>query len=966
MWWVCLIFFLLSLSLMWYSYAVDPNLAFSWETREEQRTIETTSHSISIGNFEFLVPVESYLTYVFFQGSSFHAPELAAYLFLAALTLSAIVLLSVITTLSRFWYFTGMGLFILFLVSLRFDVLRPFGLTGQVIPGVIIVCYAGTSFYFHFIRSAAPFLVRLLSFTGITLMIGLLLCFFSGVAYPLLHLTVTGYAAGLLLTVLFIITVAHEIIASFIYLTSQGTSSGKSLRHFLLISAVYLVNLFLTYFHEAGIIHWDFIYVNLFLLLTISALLGIWGFKNREVQYQGIVFFYPFGGFFYLALGTIAFSTLGMLLAYHNDAALKVVRDLILFSHMGYGIIFITYIISNFILMLGENLPVHKILYQPNRMPYATYRIAGSIAMLAFVFYMDWKEYAYHSFSGFYNQLGALYDRLERPAFAEAYYQQARTYGFKNNHANYILADRAARRNDFDKALNHYELANGKRPTAYSFINEANLFMFSEMPFDAIHRLRRSWNETPRSPHVQNNLGFAYATVHKMDSALYFFEQARNHNITRRAAETNFLAFIGQEYLPIRADSVAALFHSTPAVTANALAIATLHRQPYSINVKVFEQPTLDLFTATRLNNYLVHQLKTLDSTTLATAYSITTDSVNERFKEALQATLAQGYYHQRNVTRAFAMLGELGYVSQSEQGKYNYLLGLWSLEQGCPELAISNFTNAVLYDYKEARVYNAIALAEAGLQAEARIAADSLMNHRDEAVREIARQLKKVLEVPASAVQTLNDLEKYQFCRYRLTSNDTLLFNRILPTFTQADYRAKALFEMAERQFELQRTATAIDYFTRVSGIPLTDSVLYNQIRHFELRLLASRAELRLLASQINEGIVFGPHQNLEKWYYTALLQDSAGDSVNAARHYQILAEYNPFFEDGVIAAARYFRKHPAHEFHAYTILVEAIQVNAYSYRLLMAYAEEAFRMGLDAYALDARQRAEEIRQRK
>ena len=59
-----------------------------------------------------------------------------------------------------------------------------------------------------------------------------------------------------------------------------------------------------------------------------------------------------------------------MLLGSSNDAALRVIRDFIIYSHIGFGAIFLVYILSNFVNMLDDNLNVYKVLYNPNRMAY--------------------------------------------------------------------------------------------------------------------------------------------------------------------------------------------------------------------------------------------------------------------------------------------------------------------------------------------------------------------------------------------------------------------------------------------------------------------------------------------------------------------------------------------------------------------------------------------------------------------
>jgi Flp pilus assembly protein TadD len=959
-WFFCATLFICSLIFLWFSYVKGPGNAIPWEKQHEQHTVETISHTFESGNFVFAIPIESYLTYEFFRGGSLTPNPIASYPFLTVLALSILVILSVITTLlSRLWYFVGMGLFILFMVSLRLEVLQLFGMTGQAVPLIIIGLYLLTSFYFSFIKTSTAFILRLLVFLLITLGIALAVGFFPGVYFPFLHLSTTAYTAGLILTVLFILMVAHEIPASFVFLASQGTATGKSLRHFLIISVVYLVNLWLAYFHEAGIIHWNFLYINLYLLLSASALIGIWGFKKREGLYEHITPFYPFGGYFFISLGAIALLTTASLLANHNDAALKIIRDITLFSHIGYGIIFLLYVISNFIVMLAQNYPVYKVLYQPNRMPYFTFRLAGFIATLAFVFYMNWKEYVYHGLSGFYNLMGDLYGKLEQPGFAEAYYLKSKSLGFQNNRANYILGEVEIRRNNFDKARNHYELANGKRPTEFSLINQGNLYLAAGSPFTAITLYRKALQQA-NSPYIQNNLAFAYAKVHKLDSALAMLELARKSRATRPTAEANFLALIGQEFIPVNVDSVSKLFHQSPAIESNALALASLQHQRTTVAPVLPDEP-LNLLTATRLNNYMVYALKELDTAFIEKAYRMASLPANELYSEALKSTLAHAYYHQGNITKALAILAELGYLSQSMQGKYNYILGLWAMEQGAPEQAVSHFSNAVETDYKEARYYQAIALAEAGFSREALDAGQMLLNHPDSSVREVGMQLQKILSVPVSALASLSDLERYQFFRYRITSRDTLLFNQLVNRFADPEYRALACYEMSQRQLHVGRLPASKKYIA-LARQWTSDRQLLQKISDAEWLLEVSYSGYRF--EKVNAQAP--PSDKANRLLYEALAREHRGDSTKAKQYFQMLATHNPFFEDGMLAAARYFSEHPADRLQVYNLLTDAIYVNKHAYRLLQAYADEAERLGFDNYATGARERARELLLRK
>ena len=156
-----------------------------------------------------------------------------------------------------------------------------------------------------------------------------------------------------------------------------------------------------------------------------------------------------------------------------------------------------------------------------------------------------------------------------------------------------------------------------------------------------------------------------------------------------------------------------------------------------------------------------------------------------------------------------------------------------------------------------------------------------------------------------------------------------------------------------------------AIKYINQISGLELTNRNLYEEVRFTELLMLAWRGELPSLASQINKGIEFTRGHELEKMLYTALLSEANGDIDKAQKVYRLLGTWNPYFEEGIIAAANFFRRQSDDRLAAYNILVEAIQVNYNSLRLLTAYAEEAERLGFDDYAASARQRLIGVRQR-
>jgi Flp pilus assembly protein TadD len=963
-WYITAVVFSLSVGFYWISHYRGNDAIIHWEKIQEQKAIESTLHSFSVGPFELSVPGDNYVILEYFNGSNIAPNTTASDLYIAILAIGALILLTIITTLDRFWFILGTVLFMLFVASLRFKVLELFGQYNHIPLIVVLVIYGALATYFNMIKPGIDLTRRLLVFSLPTALLGVVIFYFSNVKYPLLHLSVTAYPAALILTILFILLVSHEIIASFIAILSRSGSGAGRVRHFLILCLIYMANLLLTALHELGTLDWNFVYVNLYLLLTVSAILGIWGFRDRQHTYENIMPFSPSGALFYLALGSIAFATIGGLFGNVNDAALKVIGDTIIYSHLGFSFIFIFYILSNFASLLGQDMAVHKVLYKPNRMPYFTFQFAGLIVTLAFVFYSGWRVYVYNGVAGFYTALGDLDIKLENAVLARAHFDRAHSYGFQNHHANYAMAKLTLNRYNFGESQRYLALANGKRPSEFSLINSGNLYLWQNNYFDAIANFRSSQSRMKDSGILANNLGYAYGKVHNLDSALYFLNQARNDEFSRPTAETNFLALSAMEYLPVNSDTTFSLFDSRYTATlANALALANIQQQQFDAEVDPFASRKLNLYSATLLNNYLIKNIRSLDSVSLAKAYALADDTLNASYLEALKVPIAAAYYYQTNVSRALEIMAELVYISSTYQGNYNYTMGLWALEQGDPGRAASFFDYAVMQNYKKAKLYKAIALTESGRLGEARIAWDTVLTSASEGEAEIARQISHILVTPASRAAELPDPVKYQFCRYRTNVFDTLLFDRVVATFDDNNYKAGALLDMARRQFEGNYLNKAIRYLNQLGGIELTDKDLFNRIRHFELLMLSERRELDKLASQINEGIEFDPGQDLEKLLYQALMSEANNDTATAARNYFILSTYNPYFEEGIVAAADYYRDHSKDNLRAYNILAEAVQLNDNSLKLWNAYIREAIRVGFDEYAVSALQRVEEIR---
>ena len=103
--------FLMSLLFMWFTWFQGAHGIIHWEKLQEQEIIETTVHQFRLGPFQLNVPGESYVIFEYLQGSNVEHNKVASYIFLAVLISSSMVMLTIITTLRKFWYFIGIALF---------------------------------------------------------------------------------------------------------------------------------------------------------------------------------------------------------------------------------------------------------------------------------------------------------------------------------------------------------------------------------------------------------------------------------------------------------------------------------------------------------------------------------------------------------------------------------------------------------------------------------------------------------------------------------------------------------------------------------------------------------------------------------------------------------------------------------------------------------------------------------------
>jgi hypothetical protein len=939
-----------------YYYSITPAPVIGFQTIIESQLAELPFENFRTGIFDLTVPANHYTVTERLLGTALEPNLTASYLWLACFAIALSGLLAVVTTASRYYYLGAMGVFILLVVSLKLETLLIFGREDRVFSIFVLLVYGFCSFYIFYFRPEMKFATRFLWFTVVTVIIGIVIALFSKAGYPALHLATNSFPAAMIACILFTVTVAHEIIAAFIVILTRTSRQGKTLNHFLIITAIYLINLVLAYSVKFGFLKWNIITINLYLLLAVSGTLGLWGMRQRQKQMEGIIDVEPHALTGYVLLGTMAMGALAWFMGTANDPAYNAVADVIIFSHLGYGFIFVLYVISNFGGPLSKNMAVHKVLYSPTSMPFFTFRLAGLIATLALAIYNTWQVPAHNAVAGYQNLVADLYLLEGNQRVAVVYYNQGRTYGYANHHSNYALANLAGLKFDHDGEKGFYRAASQLRPTEMSYLNWAQMFQSENDPAGALNVLKEGIKRLKGSRPLSNTLGLLYAAQGKPDSAAFAFGNNKEAMI-----RSNMIALAARKQMHFASDTAYDKGDS-PAMMANKIALASsLHRKS-SVPLVIPTDSSISAAQATYLNNYLAQRPGSVDTIMLTRIEQLARTEANSGLREPLLFACALSRYSGGEIQRAFSLMEEVAILS-SNKGKYNNILALWCLENRDPIRARVYSEFALSQEYPEAYLAYAVGLTEelasvpriTDQRSRAMAAWDSLATTTDSALVQLARRTKNLLGTNLNEATPQDPEDLYALVRYRVAQADTMAAIHILATLEDANLKARGFLELSQSLLERDNVRAAASMLRKASDVQVTDQSLYDAIRLQERLLLAFSGDIEGLRSANQSPLELNRKKAIYRTYFDALIAEAADDTVRASKEFERLAATSWFFDEGLLAASRYFQQHSSDALRSYKLLADAIQHHPSSIRLRKAYIREAKRTGFGDYVRHA-----------
>ena len=962
---------LLAVTMLWFGFSYFRGIenVIDWERISEVETVSLPVDEVSVGVFDFSYSADHYVIRESYRGGNIRIDPTVAYLLLAALALTLIFLFVIVSTFNGFWFYFGGLLLIALMLGMRWEQLQLFGSTGRLGFGLVMALYLPLTFYFQKIRPDFGLLPRLLAFTGATLILAVVVHFFAEVAYPALHLISFGLVVPIALSLFFVILVAHEIISFFLKLITQNNSptSKHSFFHFAAISIVYLVNLTLLVLRNIQIIDWDILYLNAFLLLAIGTMVGIWGFRDREVQYQYIVGFQPLGAYLYLALAVLTFATLGFFTATANDPVLETFEDTIIYSQVGFGLIFLVYVIANFIQELADNQRVYRIVYRPPNLPYGTMQIVGLVATIAFFARAGLFPF-YQAVAGYHNTIGDLYQYQDDLFLAEQHYKLGDQYGYKNHRSNYALGALARRQRDPALTTFYFNEAVQKNPTPQAYVNLANAFLETNQFFEGVFAFRQGLSVFPGNAYLQNNLALAFGKTSVLDSALYYLQQAQTNRATKAPAEANTLGVLATSKTAISVDMDTLLSETVTDTTYLPVRVNALSLQQRYDNQRAADDlfsedestdSTLNSLRFAHLYNSLLMPANAPDTTLTHYAQAVSQRG-SQVYDEPLSFASAVALYRANRVVEALKIVDRLQAVNIFKKGYYLHTMGLWTLEQNAPAIAADYFGRAAEARYSEAAFKQAVSYSEAaarpfGNPSVAIAAWDSLLTDSVAVsaggVSTVAKDMLTIFseEALATAVDTATDVFLYQALRYRYPELSSDQREAVWQAFDDSNYQAIAVHDLWLR-FPTHRNEAWNQWANEVAEA----DGLSQEGQTYTRWIAAFRAEQQqdwtTLTSLVDELRPMGRWHQYWLTYFRARLAQRAGEE-QAAYYYAALA-HNPFFSQGFLAALAYLYPSETDQTEAYGLLLDATQTNPYDAALLRAYVLAALRANLETYA--------------
>lgn len=684
----------------------------AWDVMAQLSEIAIPANRLDLGSMVFDIAAPSVFVTEQYVAPLMLPDTTSAVVFLVVSMVGLSLVLAGLTTLSRFWYLGGTALFILLFVSSRTEIIAFPGLPDRLLLLLSLLLYVGLGYYFHAFRIHASVPARAAVFGAVSAGLLALVAFGSNTVQPVYAFLAYSLPLWLLPAILFFVVSATEIVYGLVWLsTSRTTGMGRrALLNLLAMLSIYLLVLVFAYVSNTKKADWGLVIVPPYLLGTLAAVIGVFGFKSRCDAAEGHLPFRTAGFWLYSGLLLITVGITGMALASANDPLLEVLEDSIVNAQLGMGAAFTFYILANFLPLLKKGLQVHKVLYKPLNFSLTKTRVMG-VAIVVTLFSMQNLFPVKQGIAGYFNNLGDWHTLSGEYVLAEQYYNMSLQQEFQNHKGNYALASLARMQGDQNAAVFYFRQATLKKPSPQAYVGLANLLAEDNLYFEAMFSLKEAGRVFPDNGPVLNNLGLLYARTNLSDSAWYFLNAASRVSDDDIPA-ANILATLAGVLDPAAVDSLAPGKSGSMTLEANRLMARNLARRHGRMVWRNEATRADSLLSATGYAYWLNYTYNQAEFDPLLPDKVRHIAARNAIMGDELLLAAAHADFYGGSKTRAIETLLALSGGESKKAGQYRNLLGHWFLQLGLFDKALDVFSEA---DDTEGIVGYAVSQALAG-----------------------------------------------------------------------------------------------------------------------------------------------------------------------------------------------------------------------------------------------------------
>ncbi|QKG58717.1 hypothetical protein GKZ68_20020 [Hymenobacter sp. BRD128] len=704
--------------------------------------VPLTLDSVAVGAARLPLPVSGFITTLTHDVAGPYTQPLAAGLWLGVLALALAGWLAVVSMLQRPAFLAGTVPVVFLLMSLNADGLGIFDDTKQYFLYLSLALLGAAALGLQAFGDQVRSVWRVAIF-GV-LLAGLVALLLARTKLPLaetaLHLAAYGTPAGAGLVAALVLWLGVENIRALLWFNTQAERpEGRfGLLPFVLASLLYLGALGLYYWNDGVLALGGGLHLDPLVLLLPAVLVGGLGLRERAPSYAGWL---PSAAArpLYWLLVAAASAALGYALATANAPLLTAARA---FSGRALGLLgaaFLLYVLVNFGSLIRQRLAVHRVVFEPRRLPFYTVYILGLAGLFLYELRNNWPLLDLVQ-AGQYNQLGDLTrqqsesrpDDLPLALLAERYYAESGDVLDRFNRSAQL--GRAALyhfRDQRQNELNALRRALKRQPDAKISL-KLNALLTGPADFlDALEVLRQARRTAPGSFPLASDMAQLFTRSALTDSVAFYLDKAERLQPKSYVSRTNQLGFLLSQNLVPAAQKLADNSKATaaePGLRANKELLKLFGPPLTPADKKAFIRvsidspaPAADLDGAAFAQVYHAALTMTRNGSPdgcrqwAGGLARLAERPANEPYYEQILFLQALLRHAAGQELAARQTLAPLTVGTTATAGYYQYVLGVWQVQQQQYATAARQLALAAQHGATEARLAQAWALALAG-----------------------------------------------------------------------------------------------------------------------------------------------------------------------------------------------------------------------------------------------------------